>query len=277
MNGQIQYGTVQSATSPATQATRAHHRLADPGRFRVARDSRRWTASVVVGAVFVMLLIAVPQLPEGPVLLLGGIWVSLMLAMTLPSRAQRAGDELAARLARFRHAVNSIGDAPTRDLLEDVLGLARELDLRDDEIPDDLARVRASLSALALLGEISGGRLPVVTTESTLTSGDSCHFVAPARLGRRRSDQYGQVLMTTHWLKFSGAADLSVAWVQIDDVQRAGADLVITTADRRRDTRFAFNSVEEAARAGVIARHLRELAQADASAEREQRAFSAMM
>ena len=69
--------------------------------------------------------------------------------------------------------------------------------------------------------------------------------------------------MTTRWLTFSGEADLSIAWIQVDDVQRAGADLVITTADRRRDTRFAFNTVEDAARSGVIARHLHELARAD--------------
>lgn len=50
----------------------------------------------------------------------------------------------------------------------------------------------------------------------------------------------------------------------VDEVQRAGESLMITTADRR-GLRFAFTTVDEAARAGVIAAHLRELSEADAS------------
>jgi hypothetical protein len=232
-------------------------------------------ATAGLAVVLAILLMTFPQLPTVPILLLGGAWVGLMLAMSLPSPALRAGDELAARLARFRHAVNAIGDAPTRGQLEEVLQLARDLDLRDDEIADDLARVRASMAALALLDDIAGGRLPIVATPAPLASGDVCHFVEPARLGRRRSDQYGQMLLTTRWLKFAGTADLSVAWTQVDEVQRAGDDLVITTADRR-PLRFAFNTVEDAARAGVIGGHLRDLAQADASADARS-SFSAML
>jgi len=218
--------------------------------------------SGAIGLALLLLLVTVPQLPAVAVLLLGGAWVSLMLAITLPSSAQRAGKELTTRLARFRHAVNAIGDDPTRDQLDDVVTLARALDLRDDEIADDLARVRASMAALSLLDDIAGGRLPVVTSESLLPTGDVCHFVEPVRHGRRRSDQYGQMLLTTRWLKFAGSADLSIAWTQVDDVERADADLVVTTSDRH-SLRFAFNAVEEAARAGVIAAHLRDLAHAD--------------
>lgn len=243
-----------------------HHRVTDPDRFRVARTTRLWTVTAIIGVVLVAILLVSPGPPEIPVLLLGSVWVSLMLALTLPSRARRAGEELTARLGRFRHAVNAVGDRPTRAQLEDVLRLAGELNLREEEIAEDLARVRASMAALALLDDISGGRLPIVTTASALMPGDVCHFVEPVRQGRRRSDRYGQILLTTHWLKFAGTSDLSIAWTQVTDVERAEDDLVITTADRR-SMRFAFTTSEDAARAGVIAAHLRDLAQADALAD----------
>jgi len=72
------------------------------------------------------------------------------------------------------------------------------------------------------------------------------------------------VSSTADWLTFTGAPALSIAWTQVDEVQRAGESLMITTADRR-GLRFAFTTVDEAARAGVIAAHLRELSEADAS------------
>jgi len=181
---------------------------------------------------------------------------------------------LTTRLARFRHAVNGIGDTPTQAQLEAVVALARGLDLREEEIADDLARVRASMAALTLLEEISTGRLPVVGSDSPLRSGDTCHFLGPVRCGRRRSDQLGRLQLTTAWLRFTGQVDASVAWSQVVDIQRAGTDLVVTIDGRRGTFRFTFRSVEEAARCGVIAEHLRSVA---ASVQAEQAPYSATM
>lgn len=257
MNGQIQYGSARAVTSVATHHGRAH-RVAEPGRFQAGRLGRPLAVWAGIGVVLAILLVAIPRELPGPavLMLVGGAWVALMLAMTLPSRAERAGEELAARLARFRHAVNAIGDAPTRDQLEGVLTLARSLELREEEIADDATRVRASLAALTLRDEIALGRLPIVETGSALPCDDVCHFLAAVRFGRRRSDLQGQLLLTRDWLKFSGASDLSVAWTQVDEVQRAGPDLVVTLDDRGRGYRFSFRTAEEAARAGVLAAHL---------------------
>jgi hypothetical protein len=213
----------------------------------------------LIGSVLTIALIAVPgQSPaSAALLLLGGAWVSLMLALTLPTRSERAGEELTARLARFRHAVNAIGDTPTRAQLEAVLKMADDLALRHDEIGEDVARVHASMAALELLEQLESGRLPVVAAASALSAGEPCHFAAPVRCGRRRADQYGELLLTAGWLRFAGRVDASVAWSQVTDVQRAGKTLVVTVAGRRGAFRFSFRSAEEAARCGVIAGHLR--------------------
>lgn len=261
MNDQIQYGLTGLPTSQPTLVGQGRRRVADPARFRVGHASGAWIVSAVFGLALAVVVVTGQRLPGTSVLLLGAAWVGLMLALTLPSRAQRAGTELANRRARFRHAINAVGDSPTRDHLEGLLTLAADLGLRDEEIADDLARVRASLAALSLFEEIASGRLPIVPNP---LAPDACHFVAPARLGRRRADQYGQLLLTTDWLMFTGAATLSIAWTQVDEVLRAGESLMVTAADRRA-LRFAFTTVEDAARAGVIAAHLRELREVDAS------------
>src|SRR4051812_12715034 len=237
----------------------AHRRLADPTRFHNRRVARPLMVSALIGVALTIGLIAVPTQSPGSaaLLLLGGAWVSLMLAMTLPTRSERAGEELTARLGRFRHAVNAIGDSPTRAQLEAVLKMANDLDLHDDEIADDVGRVHASIAALELLEQIESGRLPIVAAPAALSSGDTCHFVAPVRCGRRRADQYGELLLTTGWLRFAGRVDASVGWNQIADIQRAGKTLVVTVEGRRGAFRFSFQSIEEAARCGVIAGPLR--------------------
>jgi len=275
VNGQIQYGPAPSMPSLLTHRDSTRRRLAEPARFQSRRLTSPLTLSIVSGVALTVALIAVPR-PAVPtaLLLLGAAWVSLMLAMTLPGRAQRAGDELTSRRARFRHAVNGIGDTPTRAQLEEVVAFARGLDLREEEIADDLDRVRASMAALTLLEEISVGQLPVVAMDPPLRSGGTCHFLAPVCCGRRRSDEHGHLQLTTDWLRFTGPVDASVAWSQVIGIQRAGTDLIVTIEGRHGMFRFTFRSVEEAARCGVIAGHLRALA---ASVEAEQRPYSAMM
>jgi hypothetical protein len=207
----------------------------------------------------IALLVAFPRQAPGTVAvtMLGGVWLLVVLAVTLPSSTERAYAELAIRVARFRHAVNAIGDAPTRLQLIAVLDLARELNLSEQDIADDLVRVRASLAALTLTEEIAAGRMPLIQMTAARRAGSVGHFQASARLGRRRSDQFGQLMMTADRLTFHGPTDLSVGWTEVVDVERAGADLIVTLADRSRSLRFSCDSVEHAARGGVIAEHLR--------------------
>jgi hypothetical protein len=251
-------------------AGRRRH-LADPHRFPHAPRLTGSLLLIIAGCTALGgLLVAVPAQVPGMALatLVGGAWLSLVLAVTLPSRAERAGEELAARIGRFRNAVNAIGDNPTRPQLQDVLTLARSLELREHEISDELAQVRASLEALTLREQIEAGRLPVVKPSGPLPPGDDCHFMAPVRFGRRKSDQFGHLLLTTGWLKYRGTLDVSVAWSEVAEVQRAGRDLIVALQDSRRLLRFCCHEVEEAARAGVIAEHLARAAREDEPAPR---------
>ena len=259
VNGKIQYGSARLLTPAATPARRRSTRLTDPARFPSQRRPSRsvvllFGASLLLGGLLAAVPRGIPGIAVATVL--GGAWVSLVLAMTLPSRTERAGAELARRLGQFRHEMNKIGDQPTRADLEALLSLAQDLELRDDEISNELAQIRASLEAVELARALAHEPLPVVTSIEPLAPGDLCHFVTPVRFGRRRSDQFGHLELTSGWLKFRGALDVSVAWTEVADVRRAGRDIIISLTDSKRVLRFSCNTIVEAARAGVLAQHL---------------------
>ena len=119
--------------------------------------------------------------------------------------------------------------------------------------PDERA---LDIEATELANRLRSGDLPKVTAPDPLAPGDECHFVTPVRFGRRRADQYGHVVLTTGWLKFRGTLDLSVAWSEVADVQRAARELVVSLQDSRRLLRFSCHSEAEASHGAVIARHL---------------------
>ena len=120
--------------------------------------------------------------------------------------------------------------------------------------PPNLAAVAFEASELA--NRLQRGDLPVVTPPDPVAPGDQCHFVAPARFGRRRSDQYGHLLLTGGWLKFRGTVDLSVTWSEVAEVHRANREIVISLQDSRRLLRFSCHSEAEAVRGATIAQHL---------------------
>jgi hypothetical protein len=250
-------------TSDATPPLRRQRRLADPSRFAPARASSKPLTFLFVGAVLLGgCLAAVPREVPGVAVatVLGGAWLSLVLALTLPTASERAGAELVHRLGEFRHAVNALGDDPTRDDLERVLQLAATLGLREDEIRPELAQIRASLDALTLREQMRGGHLPIVSGVESLPAGDDCHFAAPVRFGRRKADQCGRLLLTTGWLKFRGGLDVSIAWSEVGLVQRAGRDIIVALEDSRRILRFTCPTLEDAARGSVIAEYLAQTA-----------------
>ena len=269
MSGQIQYGSARSLTGRRTRRGN-RERTAHPDRFP---HGPRVTGPLLLAVgclVLTVLLVAAPRQPPGLAVssIVAGAWVALLLAMTLPSRAQRSGEELAVRLARFRHAVNAVGDHPTRAQLEELIALVRRLQLRDDEVDEELSQLRAALAGLTLRDEITAGTLPVVASAGPLAPGDVCHFRAPVRFGRRRSDQFGHLLLTSGWVKYRGTIEVSTAWSEVSSVERARNDLIVALQNSRRLLRFCFKDVEQAARAGVLAEHLA-LAARDASGTAE--------
>ena len=266
MNGQIQYGPARSLISKPTRVVRRTRRLADPARFSETPAASRSVAllfggSLVLGALLAAVPRELPGIAVGTVL--GGAWLSLVLAMTLPTRAERAGAELARRLGQFRDEVNAVGDEPTRDDLERLLRLSHELGLEEEEIATEAEHIRALLGALTLRDDLARGDLPIAASPDPLPEGDECHFVGPVRFGRRKSDQYGHLVLTSGWLKFRGTMDLSITWSEVGSVQRVRQEVIVAVQDSRRVLRFALQSVEEAARCGVIAEHLARAAHAD--------------
>ncbi|MBI4265019.1 MAG: hypothetical protein HY657_11650 [Acidobacteria bacterium] len=164
--------------------------------------------------------------------------------------------DLPRRLGRFRHELRVLGNPPTREELQRLLEMARELHLQDDTISAELAEIRASFEALDLADQIARSGLPVVVSLGGLAEGDLCHFVTPVRFGRRRSDQIGHLELTSGWLKFHGALDVSVVWTEVSDVHRADRDIVVALADSRRVLRFCCHAVGEAARGAVVGTYL---------------------
>jgi len=260
VNGQIQYGSARPVTSPMTPTRRYLPRVADPARFRAAESTTSRSVMLLFGGSLLLggLLAAVPREIPGIAVatILGGAWLSVVLALTLPSRSERAGAELTRRLGQFRHEVNAVGDAPTRRELETLITRARELDLRDSEIAAELAQIHASLDALELATRLEHDDLPVVHSDEPLAPGDLCHMATPVRFGRRRSDQFGHMLLTSGWLKFRGSVDMSVAWTEVADVQRAGREVIVSLQESNRVVRFTCHGMTEAARAGILAQYL---------------------
>jgi hypothetical protein len=120
--------------------------------------------------------------------------------------------------------------------------------------PDDPATTE-------LAARLRRGELPKEKAPDPLAPGDECHFVTPVRFGRRRVDQYGHMVLTSGWLKFRGTVDVSVAWGEVGDVQRARREIVVSLRDSRRLLRFSCHSEAEAARGALIAQHLTQSAQ----------------
>jgi hypothetical protein len=257
VTAKIQYGSARKLNAVPTRIRR-QVRVADPNRFPVEVHATR-SVALLFGAALLIggVLTAVPKEIPGMAIatVLGGAWLSLVLAMTLPGRAERAGAELARRLGQFRHAVNAVGDEPTRDTLEALLRYARMLELRDDEIAGELATLRAAIDGVELTARLERGDLPVVHAVG-MAPGDECHFSAPVRFGRRRADQFGHLLLTSGWLKFRGSFDLSVAWSEVARIERAGLELIAQLHDSRRMHRFALQTEAEAIQGGVLAQHL---------------------
>jgi len=133
---------------------------------------------------------------------------------------------------------------------------AGELGLGHNEVGEELSDIKACLEAVDVQTRLERGELPVVDSLEALPPGDACHFVSPVRFGRRRADQFGHLLLTSGWLKFRGALDVSIVWSEIGSVRRDGRDLVVALHDSRRVLRFSCHSLAEAAVGGVIAEHL---------------------
>jgi len=100
------------------------------------------------------------------------------------------------------------------------------------------------------------GDLPAAKPPDPLAPGDTCHYVSPVRFGRRRSDQYGHLVLTGGWLKFRGTLDVSLSWSEVARAERVSREVIVSLEDSRRVLRFACHSEAEAARGALLAQHL---------------------
>ena len=164
--------------------------------------------------------------------------------------------EASSRLGIFRQELRTIGTPPTRADLERLEARVRELDLREEDVLEELDEIRMSLEAIDFAERIARDGLPVITPLHPLAPGDRCHLFTPVRFGRRRADQVGHLELTSGWMKFHGALELSVVWTEVAAVERAGHDIVVALVDSQRVLRFSCHALEEAARGAVVARHL---------------------
>lgn len=92
---------------------------------------------------------------------------------------------------------------------------------------------------------------------------DHVHFTTPVRFGRRRTDQVGQLVLTSNWLRFRGTVELSIAWSEIARVEQAGPDIIVSLQGSSRTLRFSCQASDEADRGAIIASHLAGLAQSE--------------
>jgi hypothetical protein len=164
--------------------------------------------------------------------------------------------EATARLGTFRHEVRRAGRHPDRPTLLRLVERARELGLRDEDIRSELTDIRVALDALDFADRLALEGLPIVPSVDRLPAGEHCHFAAPVRFGRRRADQIGHVEMTSSWLKFHGALDMSVVWSEVARVEREGRDILVSLLESRRVLRFCCPLAEDAARGTSVARYL---------------------
>lgn len=132
---------------------------------------------------------------------------------------------------------------------------------RDSGVYMDVSFLPDDSATTDLVSHLRRGELPTVKAPDPLAPGDECHFVTPVRFGRRRADQYGHMVLTTGWLKFRGTVDVSVAWSEVAEVQRARREMVVSLRDSRRLLRFSCHSEAEAARGVLLAQHLTQSAQ----------------
>lgn len=175
---------------------------------------------------------------------------------TLTSHDDAQVTEFAHPLGDFRRELQSLPNPPSRRDLERLLDFARNLQLEDDSLGEEASEIRASLEALDLADQMARGALPVVDSLDPRTEDGRCHFVTPVRFGRRRSDQFGHLELTTSWLKFRGALDVSIVWTEIVMAERMGREIIVRLADSSRVLRFCCHAPIEAARGSVIAAYL---------------------
>lgn len=115
-------------------------------------------------------------------------------------------------------------------------------------------------------GQIQYGSAPFPTSVQTLgenRSEEECHFTAPVRFGRRKTDQVGHLLFTSGWLKFHGTVDISVAWAEVSRVDHHDGFMIVSLHGTRRTLCFLCQTEEDAARGSVVATHLAALAQSE--------------
>lgn len=164
--------------------------------------------------------------------------------------------QLLRRLGRLRHELNALENRVSTSDITRVLELIRGIDLRHEQLTDELAQIAASFGALEFAESIGRSGLPVIAALEVLPAGECCHYVGVVRFGRRRGDQFGHLELTSTRVRFRGALDIGVVWSEVEMVRRSGLEVVVSLRESRRLLRFVCATLDEAIRAAVIAEHL---------------------
>ena len=90
-----------------------------------------------------------------------------------------------------------------------------------------------------------------------------CHFIAPVRFGRRKTDQVGHLVLSDTGIAFHGSVDLAVPWSDTLRVEHRDVHIVIVLKGRAKTLRFCCQTADDARRGAAIADHLAALAQSE--------------
>jgi hypothetical protein len=167
-----------------------------------------------------------------------------------------SGSSVTSSLTKFREALQALGNEPTPEDLERLITFVRSLE-PGDRAPAGVAKAASTLDRFTPAHPLNDTLSPAPPqTPDPFSPGDQCYFAAPVRLGRRRSDGYGHLVLTDGQLKFRGTFDLSVAWADVAAVHHAGREIVVALETSRRLLRFSCHSPAESERGGSLAEDL---------------------
>ena len=104
--------------------------------------------------------------------------------------------------------------------------------------------------------QIQYGRADVTTSDQTPAPPVQEHFACAVRLGRRKSDPVGHLVLTGEYLQFRGGRDIEVVWPAVAGIDQVDRAIVLSLPNTRRILHFCCTTAEDAARGVAVAREL---------------------
>jgi hypothetical protein len=107
-------------------------------------------------------------------------------------------------------------------------------------------------------GQFQYGMAQSTTSDATpsAASVSTSHFECAVRLGRRKADPFGHLVLTESDLQYRGTRDLDVPWRQVSAVEHMECEIIVSLHNTRRTLHFCCSTRDEAARGTAAAREL---------------------